>query len=531
MEKLKVSSFFSGIGAFEKALTNIGIDFELVNYCEFDKYASKSYSAIHDISESLNLGDITQIDETKLADFDLMTWGFPCTDISVAGKQKGFIDENGKQTRSGLYSEGLRILQYKKPKYSIIENVKALTQKKFRKEFEQILSDLNQAGYNSYWQVLNAKNYGVPQNRERVFIISIRKDIDDNEFVFPTPFDSGIRLKHLLEETVDEKYYIPDEKCAKLISQIKDTDMFKVKEATKQKYAIATVGDSINMEQPNNKTRRGRVGKGVAQTLTCSCNQAVIELNGIDFSYKNPKIREIANCVSARTDRGISNRGQEGTTVLIRQLLCQKCKFSLTNGYKFKQYYLLNKVASVNEKIIESNELNYIGMLDIKGNEQIRRVYHENGLSPTLSTMQGGNRQPKVLTENKPILVGGIGEINFGKQYRQGNRVYSSDNVAMCLMAQPVGNAGGYSYCYLVEYRIRKLIPLECWRLMGFADDDFYKAKNTGISDSQLYKQAGNSIVVNVLGHIFQNLFKARLIEKVEKKELKAKVLEDEFMF
>jgi len=120
LDKLKVLSLFSGIGAFEKALKRIGISYELVNYCEIDKYAAKAYSLIHNESEDKNLGDITKVDETTLPDFDLMTWGFPCTDISVAGKQKGFIDENGNQTRSGLYYEGLRILQEKKPKYSIM---------------------------------------------------------------------------------------------------------------------------------------------------------------------------------------------------------------------------------------------------------------------------------------------------------------------------------------------------------------------------------------------------------------------------
>jgi len=205
---LKVLSLFSGIGAFEKALTRLNIEYELVNYCEIDKYAAKAYSLIHNISEELNLGDITKINEKKLSDFDLMTWGFPCTDISIAGKQEGFIDKNGNKTRSGLYYEGLRILKYKKPKYSIIENVKNLTSKKFKKQFEQILSDLENEGYNSYWQVLNAKDYGVPQNRERVFIVSIRKDIDDGRFEFPKGFDNGIRLKDLLENSPSDKYLV-----------------------------------------------------------------------------------------------------------------------------------------------------------------------------------------------------------------------------------------------------------------------------------------------------------------------------------
>lgn len=125
---------------------------ELINYCEFDKYAAKAYSAIHNVNENQNLGDITKVNAKDLQDFDLMTWGFPCTDISICGKQKGLIDNQGNQTRSGLYYEGLRILKEKKPKVSIIENVKALTSKKFKKEFEMILSDLEKIGYNNHFR-------------------------------------------------------------------------------------------------------------------------------------------------------------------------------------------------------------------------------------------------------------------------------------------------------------------------------------------------------------------------------------------
>lgn len=125
---------------------------ELINYCELDKYAAKAYSAIHNVNENQNLGDITKVNAKDLQDFDLMTWGFPCTDISICGKQQGLIDNQGNQTRSGLYYDGLRILKEKKPKISIIENVKALTSKKFKKEFEMILSDLEKIGYNNHFR-------------------------------------------------------------------------------------------------------------------------------------------------------------------------------------------------------------------------------------------------------------------------------------------------------------------------------------------------------------------------------------------
>ena len=208
---IKLLSLFSGIGAFEKALERQGIEYQLVNYCEIDKYSSKSYSLIHNVSEQMNLGDITKIDTLDMDDnVDFITYGFPCQDISLAGKQKGF-EQNGELTRSGLFFEALRIIEGTKPKVAICENVKNLTSKRFSKEFSIVLQSLEEAGYNNYWQVLNAKDYGIPQNRERVFIVSIRKDIDNGSFEFPKPFELELRLKDMLEDQVDEKYYLSED--------------------------------------------------------------------------------------------------------------------------------------------------------------------------------------------------------------------------------------------------------------------------------------------------------------------------------
>ena len=343
---LNVLSFFSGIGAFEKALENLGVDFNLVAFCELDKYASKSYCAIHGVDESKNLGDITKVDETKLPkNVDILTYGFPCQDISLAGKQKGLFNEDGTQTRSGLFFEALRIIAATKPKIAIAENVKNLTSKKFAEQFKIVLDSLEDAGYNNYWKVLNAKDFGIPQNRERVFIVSIRKDIDHGLFQFPKGFPLDTRLKDILEDDVDEKYYLSDDQVARLsgnaftqanlrlqtkdwcdtllardykdpkcvsvnperlfniygedrgtgfAGNVWDTEAISptlttmtggnrqplipvtVREATKTGYAEAFEGDSINLEHPNSTTRRGRVGRQVAQTLTTSCNQAVV---------------------------------------------------------------------------------------------------------------------------------------------------------------------------------------------------------------------------------------------------------------
>ena len=183
---IKYLSLFSGIGAFEKALDNLSIPYELLAYCEVDKYASKAYSLLHHVPESMNLGDITKVDEKALpTDIDLLTYGFPCQDISIAGNKRGFVNEDGTKTRSGLFFDALRIIEHCKPKVAIAENVKNLTSKSMSSIFTIVLESLDNAGYNCYWQVLNSADYGVPQGRERVFIVSIRKDVDYHSFRFP----------------------------------------------------------------------------------------------------------------------------------------------------------------------------------------------------------------------------------------------------------------------------------------------------------------------------------------------------------
>lgn len=196
MNKLRVLSLFSGIGAFEKGLINLGIDYELINFCEFDKYASKSYSLIYDVPETKNLGDINMVDETQIEDFDFMTYGFPCQSFSVAGLKLGFKDKN----KGNLFFESMRIVKHKKPKIMVAENVKGLLSNDKGNTLKTILNTLELLGYNNYYQILNSVNFGIPQSRERVFIVSIRKDIDTGKFEFPT----GQRTMKVVAEFIDE---------------------------------------------------------------------------------------------------------------------------------------------------------------------------------------------------------------------------------------------------------------------------------------------------------------------------------------
>lgn len=195
--KLRLLSLFSGIGAFEEALKNIGINYELINYCEFVPDIARAYSLIHNESIDKNLGDITKIDETKLKDFDLMTYGFPCQSFSIAGKRLGFDDE----TRGNLFFESMRIAKYKKPKYMVAENVKGLVNHDKGNTFKIILETLENIGYNNYYKVLRSCDFDVPQARERIFIISIRKDIDNGNFQMPI----GKLTEKTLEDIIENK--------------------------------------------------------------------------------------------------------------------------------------------------------------------------------------------------------------------------------------------------------------------------------------------------------------------------------------
>lgn len=205
---LKVIELFSGIGAPRKALQRLGVPHEVVGISEIDKYAVRSYEAIH--GETRNYGDISKLEKLDYA--DLWIYGFPCTDISLSGPLHGIREG----TRSGLLLEVERLLNRAKednklPKYLLMENVKNLVGKQFKSDFDRWLSELDKLGYNTYWKVLNAQDFGIPQRRSRVFAVSIRKDIDEGKFEFQTPPPKNVLLKDFLEKDVDNLWYFrPD---------------------------------------------------------------------------------------------------------------------------------------------------------------------------------------------------------------------------------------------------------------------------------------------------------------------------------
>jgi len=455
---LKLFSLFSGIGGPEKALKRLGIEYELVGYSEIDKYASKSYSVVHDEPEIKNYWDITKINEKELPDFDLMTWGFPCQDISIAGKQAG-IHEG---TRSGLYYDGLRILKEKKPKYSLIENVKALTSKKFKDTFESILDDLDKAGYNNYWQVLDAKDYGIPQHRERVFIVSIRKDIDQ-EFKFPEKEELKLKLKDLLEEEVEEKYYLSD----RMIKTFSDM-------TNRNGYIRGKCFKPHNLDDDRvANTIKTTAGSRPEDNFVKRKYDEFIDENGympeIFNPYNKSEIKDIAKTITGECGSTTSSAAH-----LIKETI--KMPEATKKGYA---------EASDGDGVY------------INRPHQKRGVVQKDKIQTIKTTPDVGVVVEKKIKYEEPLEREGWHHMN--------KIVLNPEGISTTLHAQSNNSLQKIKEPSL---RIRKLTPLECWRLMGFDDGDFYKAKSVGISNTQLYKQAGNSIVVNVLERIFNNLLK-----------------------
>lgn len=212
---LRVFTSFSGYDSQMLALKRMGIPYECVGWSEIDKYAIQAHDALFPEDKGKNYGDISKINWEEVPDFDLFTYSSPCQDFSNAGLQKG--GQEGSGTRSSLLWECKRAISIKRPKYCLMENVKALVSNKFLPTFQLWLDWLGEQGYTNFWEVLNAKDYGVPQNRERVFVVSTR---ESSWYNFPQPFPLETRLKDVLEERVDEKYYIDQKRVEQFISQL-----------------------------------------------------------------------------------------------------------------------------------------------------------------------------------------------------------------------------------------------------------------------------------------------------------------------
>ena len=476
---IKLFELFAGYGSQSLALKRLGIEFENVGYCEIDKYAIQAHKALHG-EDIPNFGDITKVDAEGLPDMDFLTYSFPCQDISVAGKGMGLSKDSG--TRSSLLWECHKIIAAKKPKYLMMENVKNLVGKKNLPDFQAWVNELRELGYNNYYKVINAKDCGVPQNRERVFCVSIRRDADEGTFRFNEPFDNGVRLKDLLEGEVEEKFYIADEKVEKLITQLKEknqeisycVDANYYKGTTPEQFLEKSRRQLVAVPEPAIlRPERTEYGKKIRKQY---------ELGEIKESRHN--MREL----KPRTD-GVSNTL---TTVLKDNLLAVPCIApdrleKKQNGRRFKEDgEPMFTLTGQDRHGVLVNECKRIGNVygEQFGTGYAGNVWDKNGISPALMTMQGGGRQPHVLCLNS--------KDSNGKQPPQSQRVYDENGLMVTI---DVGTNGRFNV--LTNYRIRKLTPKECFRLMGLTDEEIQKIQDAGISNSQQYKMAGNSIVVD----------------------------------
>lgn len=521
---MKILELFSGYGTATFALKRLGIEHEVVGYSDIDKYANQCFQQNHGGKE---LGDVKLIKPNDLEDFDLLTGGFPCQAFSNAGKMKGELEPRGT-----LFYEIIRIAEVKKPKFMLLENVKGLTCKKFKDTFSKILSELDRIGYNVYWKVLNSKDFGIPQSRARVWFVCFRKDIDTKTFTFPEPVELKLKIKDLLEDNVDEKYYLSEklqqrfmnyiiEKNKKLgVSEpcILDTYNHKIKED----------GTCITILEPHHNNMRLIEGTEVI-------NLQPRQGKGIGGKGIISKNDGTTYCLDRQNTQGIlvyDNATKKYTTEVYEvneeNDLSRPSYLQLQNGNHSEAHRVYNSdgiiqtIKKVPLKILEKEHLKIEGYLgDRFGSCKV--VLSKDSISPTLSASMGlgGGYVPKIL-DNAQISNCEPREAGFkdicptlkARDYKDPKVVRYLEvdkDIANCIK---VGGIPSKPEHYFEKKhsnftgtigRIRKLTPKECFRLMGFLNDEI---NLDGLSDTQRYKLAGNGQDVNMVSLIFKEMFK-----------------------
>lgn len=434
MKKIRIMECFGGIGACSKALERLGIDYEIADYVEIDKYAVKSFNAIH--NTNFEPQDICEWD--KNIEIDLLMHGSPCQDFSLAGLQKS--GDKGSGTRSSLMWETIRIVEKLKPKYVIWENVKNLLSKKHKHNFDAYLQTMEQLGYTNYYQVLNAKDYGIPQNRERVFTISI---LGDEKYTFPKEKELKKLPIDLIEENVDTKYDLTE------------------KNIKHYQREFGSKGKELNLYEP-------------IPTLTASMGTGGGNIPYFTFPPKQELKLKLKDMLEDEVD---------------------------------EKYYLSDKMI----KYISATGTANFKNPDCKINLDVARPLTTDQNKRAGTTNYISNELPNNydlnLKSKQKQLISLIEKTEFEEGKVLNMDLYNqttNENISQCL-TEPHHN----SQRLFDGLRIRKLTPKECWRLMGFDDEDFEKAQKVN-SNAQLYKQAGNSIVVNILEAILNSLLNTK---------------------
>lgn len=355
---IRFFDMFAGIGGFRSGLEAIG-GFQCIGHCEIDKYANQAYCAMYDTEGEYYCDDARKIDPARMPDFDLICAGFPCQSFSIAGKRKGFDD-----TRGTLFFEVARLIAAKRPAFFLLENVPGLLSHDGGRTLETIFSALVELGYHFEWCVLNSKNFGVPQQRKRLYIVGYLRAECAGE-VFPIAGSHAENLKQLIPGPQGQRVYDPE---------------------------------------------------GVACTQTAGSGGwgGKTGLYFVDMNA-DPKITQIARCITARQDAGVSKHKAERSGVLV---------------------------------------------------EDAPRA---------------------ILTPDRPTVR------------QNGRRFKEPDEEMYTITAQD-------RHGVIHKGRIRKLMPIECWRLQGYTDEQFHKVADCGMADGHLYKMAGNSVSVPVISAIGQKI-------------------------
>lgn len=488
---------FAGYDSQCMALDRLGVDYDVVGWSEIDKNAIIAHNAIYPQYKDRNYGDITKIVWEKVPDFDLFTYSSPCQDFSNAGKQKG--GEEGSGTRSSLLWECRKAIVEKRPKYCLMENVAALVSTRFIKLFNKWQLELESYGYKNYAKILNAKDYGVPQNRERIFLVSIR---GNEKYYFPAPFNLKYRLKDVLEENIPEKYFLSDKMVECFIYRdnvaIEKENVFKFPKdyGNKRLQNLLNSGKVTNEDISILDTYNQSIHRDVSPTITTRINAS----NTIYVSEPNRKIMDKTICINSKINGkqpSLQNRIYDVDG--IATAITTSYHPNIAEPLKIKQ---ATKQGYIECESMKPDKLLQVG--NLKGNYSSNRVYSAQGISPTITTMQGGNREPKIIETNIKVAF-------KGKVFDNGDGLYIGTSKAF--MAKGLKGishtlkASLHDAGVVSNYRIRKLTPRECFRLMGVSEENIDKIQNAGISISQQYKLAGNSIVVDTLYHIFRKMF------------------------
>ena len=458
---LKVGTDFSGIGSPEQALIKLGIKHQSIFACDYDKYAKQSYLANYNTETFYD--DITKRDHTKTPYVDLYVAGFPCQAFSLAGKRSGFSD-----TRGTLFFDLLQYLKAKRPKYFILENVKGLMSHDKGKTFITILDALSKTinsqyyispyedslGYYVYYKVLNTKDYGIPQNRERIFIVGFRDE--KHSFKFPKKTPLELKLKDILQDNPDSKYNLSDERIKKINAAEKlknktDNDLIKVhclQQRSENRPAI---------KKNKNSGGTGHLSKqdGTSYCLDAGNSQAI---EVADKYYLSDKAKAHATYTGKKKGAVINlNRGGQMGVVYSKDTDIMSCLTAV-------DYKNPKKILEVDKKYYLSDKLK-TGIKQI--DETIEKNKHK-------------------LKSDSVLAID-----NYNRNVRD--------------LTPPVTDANHLFHLYN-KGTIRRLTPLECLRLQGFPDSFHNKCIEEGLSDTQLYRQAGNSMTVDVMAYLIKEI-------------------------